>query len=152
MSKRKRFKEVHFDKGIYIRLGLLPLLYCGFVIHAYILSSANLSFQHYANFYVRLTASGDYEFYSVMSRFGEQLLVGNHTAVAEFSDLRDYYRDYLSKHYASYGNKRQFHLAFMDILVGNVCAGEETPYGNTSLPVSCSLTLFYEKGIYQVMS
>lgn len=45
-----------------------------------------------------------------------------------------YYRDYFNIHYDTFGYINDFHQTFSDVFMLDICNGNPTPYGNTSIP------------------
>lgn len=67
-AKKKRFKLINFNKSIYCKLLLIPLIATAFFLHSFLQSYFNLTFQSNSYHYFFLTSLGDYQFYSGLAQ------------------------------------------------------------------------------------
>lgn len=73
-AKKKRFKLINFNKSIYIKLLLIPILATAYFVHSFAESYVNLNFQYQSYHYFFLTSQGDYNFYSGLAQIQNALL------------------------------------------------------------------------------
>jgi hypothetical protein len=137
-SKKKSFKQVSFAKSIYLKMLVVPLFFAGYFAHSYSLTVTNLAFQATALPYFRLSAAADYLLYSNLTII-EQTIANYDPASAPDGlpfgvAIRLYYRMYLKMHYNAFGFIADYHNAWISLFFQNICPGDSTPFGNTTIP------------------
>jgi hypothetical protein len=151
-AKKKRFKHINFNKNIYLRLLIIPIVGLGFFIHSFVTNYLNLSFQASSYHYFFLTSQGDYTFYSGLASIQAATLSSQPLPVSASGNYILYYRDYYNLHYNTFGYIDDFHQAFTDIFMLDVCNGTSTAYGSTQITQSCQLPELYPNGSYLVFT
>jgi len=136
-AKKKRFKLINFNKSIYFKLLLIPICASAFFIHSFVLSYLNLQFQASSHHYFFQTSAGDYQFFSGLSQVQQALLTNSPLPTSLSQTYILYYHDYFGLHYNTFGYINDFHTAFTDIFMLDICNGVSTPYGTSKIPVSC---------------
>ena len=151
-AKKKRFKHINFNKNIYFKLLVIPVVGLGFFLHSFITSYLNLNFQGSAYHYFSLTSQADLNFYTGLAGF-QTAVLNNQSLPNDYSkQYMVYYRDYFNLHFSTFGYVDDFHQAFTDIFMTDICNGMDTPYGSTKIPVSCQLPELYPNGSYLVFT
>jgi hypothetical protein len=151
-AKKKRFKLINFNKSIYLKLLLIPLLATAYFVHAFAQSYASLAFQHQSYHYFFLTSQGDYNFYSGLSQIQTALLTNSPVPNSLSEAYIAYYRSYFDIHFATFGYVNDFHQTFTDVFMLDTCAGTNSPFGSTQIVESCEIPLLSSNGSYLVFT
>jgi hypothetical protein len=151
-AKKKRFKLIKFNKFIYLKLLFIPLCASAFFIHSFVVSYLNLQFQADAHHYFYQTSVGDYQFFSGLAKVQQALLTNSPLPTSLSQTYLLYYHEYFGLHYNTFGYIDDFHEAFVDIFMTDICNGSSTPYGSSKIPQSCEVPLLYPNGSYMVFT
>jgi hypothetical protein len=153
-SKKKSFKQISFGKSIYLKIIIIPLFFVGYFIHSYTVSVININFQTVALPYFRLSPFADFQLYSNFTQIEEAILNPNSSVngFAIGTQFREHFRSYMEVHYNSFGYVPAFHEAWNDLYFLDICPGQLSPMGNTTIQEGCSISNLTDNGTFLVIN
>jgi hypothetical protein len=116
---------------------MVPLCASAFFVHSFLLSYLNLQFQSNSHHYFFETSVGDYQFFSGLAKVQDALLTNSPLPTSLSQTYLQYYHDYFNLHYISFGEIEDFHAAFTNIFMLDICNGMKTAYGSSKIASSC---------------